>query len=93
MRTIPGAKEYSLQVTFFQDFAAGSVHATLQDLYDSGSTFNFTWRPDSDAVAADNPEFSGSVWIQDYPIGGDHGVNLSSTVTFGVDGAFTEKTA
>jgi hypothetical protein len=93
IRTIPGPKEYALSVEFLQDFAAGSVHRTLQPLYESGSTFAFIWRPDSAAVGADNPEFSGSAWITDYPLGGAHGDNLSSAVTFGVDGAFTESVA
>lgn len=52
----PGLKDATVSVTFFQDFAANSVHAILQPLYQSGGTFALEVRPTSSAVSATNPK-------------------------------------
>jgi len=52
----PGLKDATVTVTFFQDFAASSVHAILQPLYQTGGTFALEVRPTSSAVSATNPK-------------------------------------
>lgn len=51
-----GLKDASIDATFFNDFASGSVWAILQPLYDAGSTFALEVRPDAGAVSATNPK-------------------------------------
>lgn len=50
-----GLRDASIEVTFFQDFAANSVHAILQPLYSSGTTFALEVRPVNAAASATNP--------------------------------------
>jgi len=50
-----GLKDATITCTFFSDFAASSVHATLQPLYQNGSTFSVEVRPTSGARSATNP--------------------------------------
>jgi len=59
-----GLKDGSVDCTFFQDFAAGSVHAILQPLYSSGGTFAVEVRPDSAAASSTNPKltFTGRLY-------------------------------
>lgn len=40
-----GLKDATITATFFQDFAASKVHATLQPLYESGGTFTVVVNP------------------------------------------------
>jgi len=51
-----GLKDATITATFFQDFAANSVHAILQPLYQSGGTFALEVRPDAGAVSSTNPK-------------------------------------
>lgn len=51
-----GFKSATVTATFFSDFAASSVHQTLQPLYDAGGTFGVRVRPTSGSVSSTNPE-------------------------------------
>jgi hypothetical protein len=50
-----GMKDATITCTFFSDFAAASVHYTLQPLYASGGTTTIEVRPTSAARSATNP--------------------------------------
>ena len=50
-----GLGDAKITVQFFQDFAAGKVHATLQPLVGSSSTVQIEIRPTSGARSATNP--------------------------------------
>jgi hypothetical protein len=52
----PGLKDATVTATLFADFAASSVHAILQPLYQSGGTFALEIRPTSSAASATNPK-------------------------------------
>lgn len=63
--TTAGYREYgvgfrtaSITATFFQDYAAASVHQTLQPLYDSGGTFTVNVKPTQSATSSTNPRIS-----------------------------------
>lgn len=80
---IAGLLDWSIDVTFFQDFAAGSVDATLHPIYSGGDSCRVRCRPDSATVGAGNPMWSGDAYITSYqPMGGAHGDNLMTSVTF-----------
>jgi hypothetical protein len=62
-----GLKDATISVTFFQDFAANSVHAILQPLYSSGGTFLVEVRPDATAaVSATNPKATMTARLYSY---------------------------
>jgi hypothetical protein len=61
-----GLKDCTITCTFFQDFAASSVHAILQPLYASGGTFSLEVRPTSAAVSATNPKGTMTARLYSY---------------------------
>jgi len=51
-----GLKDATITVTFFNDYATGSVDQALRPFYESGGTFTIAVRPDAGAaVSATNP--------------------------------------
>lgn len=53
-------------ITFFQDFAAAKVHATLQPLIGSSTTFSLEVRPVNGPRTATNPAFLMTALLFDY---------------------------
>ena len=51
-----GLKDATITATLFADFAASSVHAILQPLYQTGGTFGVEVRPVNTTVSATNPK-------------------------------------
>jgi hypothetical protein len=66
---IPGMKDATVTVSFFNDHAAGSVADTLQPLFTSGGTFALRIKPDVSGTVAytmtarlySNPTLAGAV--------------------------------
>jgi hypothetical protein len=50
-----GFKDATITATFFQDYAAASVHSTLQPLYDAGGTFALYVKADAATTTGTNP--------------------------------------
>ncbi|MGH2710618.1 MAG: radical SAM protein [Actinomycetota bacterium] len=90
---IGGLKDWSVTLQFHQDFAAGEVDATLFPLL--GTTTAVIIRPDnSDGVSATNPNYSGSVLVNDYkPLDGSVGDLAGVSVTWPGAGTLTRATA
>lgn len=90
-RRIAGLKDFNVSVEFNQDFAANKVDATLFGYI--GSTAKWiTIKKESSAAGAVNPRFHGDVLLESYPIGGDVGSLMVSSVTFQGDGLLTRST-
>jgi hypothetical protein len=53
-----GMKDATITVSFFQDYASGSIHSMLQPLYATGGTFVLTVTPTSQPTSATNPKGS-----------------------------------
>lgn len=69
-----GMGDATITLTMFQDFAAGSVDATLWPLSQSGAPFPVTIKPTSAAVSATNPRYDMTGILLSYdPIDGDVG--------------------
>lgn len=64
-----GLKNWSMEFEFNQDFASSALDSILFPLV--GTQVTVTVRPDSAAVGASNPQFSGTGLIQGYPIFGN----------------------
>ena len=71
----------------FDDFAAGSVDATLWPLL--GTSVTFELRPTTAAVSATNPKWTGNILISQAAVGGCVGESAAKGLTFQTSGAFT----
>lgn len=91
----PGLKNWSMDVEFLQDFAAGAVDATLFPLV-GAVPFPIEARPTSAAVGATNPKYTGNAVLESYPpIAGEVGTlgTVSATFRSGGGSALTRATA
>lgn len=88
---IGGLKSGSLAVTFNDDYAAGSVDATLWAAL--GTVVTFVVRPVATAVSATNPNYSGSILISQHSVGGGVGELASKSLTFQTSGTVTRATS
>jgi hypothetical protein len=75
-----GLGDAKMTVQFFQDFAAGKVHSTLQPLIGSSSTVAVEIRPTSGARSATNPAALMQGLLMNYTMLGG-GVGDASTIT------------
>src|SRR5690242_10329509 len=75
-----GLGDAKITVQFFQDFAAGKVHATLQPLIGSTSTVQVEVRPTSAARSTTNPAAVMQGLLMNYSMLGG-GVGDASTIT------------
>ncbi len=83
---LAGIKDWSFDVSYRQDFAAGNVDAILWPLV-GAAAFAIIFRPDSGAKSASNPEFTGNALLSTYnPISGTHGDTAAAPATFVADG-------
>ena|SRR6266540_1849936 len=80
---IKGLGDATIEVTMFQDFAAGKVHATLQPLVGSTTPFTIEVRPTSQARSATNPAAVMTALLMNYNmLDGDVGDASEITATF-----------
>ena len=87
-----GLKDWSVDVTWHQDFAAGKVDATLFALV--GTTVCVEMRPQNICSTAQNPIYSGIGVIESYnPMGGSVGALLDAPTTIQSAGALARATA
>lgn len=75
-----GLGDAKITVQFFQDFAAGKVHATLQPLIGSSSTVTVEVRPTSAARSTTNPAAVLNALLMNYNMLSG-GVGEASTIT------------
>jgi hypothetical protein len=76
-----GLKDWSVDVTFHQDFGATAVDKTLFSIV--GTTVCVEIRPQNICSTAINPIYSGIAVIESYnPLGGSVGALLDAPVTF-----------
>ena len=89
---VGGLKSGSLQLNFFQDFAAGSVDATLWPLINTIGTVII--KPTGTAVSATNPSYQIPILISQYqPFASSVGDAATLSVTFPTSGTVTRATA
>lgn len=72
-----------ISATFFQDFAAGSVDATLHSLQGSNTPFVVIVKPVNEAASATNPEYKMEGILPEYkPLSNTVGQASTAAVTF-----------
>jgi hypothetical protein len=91
---IPGLKNWGLEVTFLQDYAAANVDATLFPLI-GAAAFSITVRPvKGTVVGPTNPNFIGNAVLASYPpLTGGVGALGEATASFKCSGALARNTA
>ncbi len=78
-----GLKNSTMTVTFRQDYAAGTVDASLDVMYDLTAAFAYVLRPDAAVKGVNNPEFTGNTILQTYnAVGGSVGDQAQTSATF-----------
>lgn len=89
-----GIEDWTITVTFLQDFAATKVDATMALIGGVGHTpFGIECGADGAAVSTTNPRFSGTAILASYkPLGGAHGNNLEAQATFRPASQLTRRT-
>jgi hypothetical protein len=89
---IGGLKQASLTLNFMQDFAAGSVDATLNPLL--GSIATVIIKPTSGTVTATNPTYTMTALVTQYsPFASSVGDIATLSVTWPVSGSVVRATA
>ncbi|MFF5988138.1 hypothetical protein [Prauserella flavalba] len=86
-----GLKSGTLTIEFLDDFAASEVDATLWPLF--GTVVTFLVRPDGGAVSATNPNYTGSVLIQQHAVGGSINEMAMKSVTYPTSGVVNRATS
>ncbi len=90
---LPGLIDWSIDVTFRQDFAAALVDVTLFALV-GAAAFTIEVRPTSAAASVTNPKYTGNALLGSYnPIAGTVGDTANAPVTLVGDDTLTRGTA
>src|SRR5262245_7578079 len=67
-RFLPGLKDLETTMLFNADYAASSVDATLYTPWDDGTSVAINTRPDAGAIAATNPEYQSTQYVESYTV-------------------------
>ncbi|HUS95944.1 MAG TPA: hypothetical protein VMX97_04295 [Hyphomicrobiaceae bacterium] len=92
---ICGLRDWSVDVSFVQDFAAASVDATIWGVYNGSSPVQIAIRKSkTDSLSATNPSYNGNVLLTDYsPIDGSVGDEAETSVSFVAAGDLSRSTS
>lgn len=91
----PGLHTWSVTARFYQDFAAGQVYEALENMRLNRTKASIVMKANASlATSQTNPAYSGTAFISSLrPIGGTHGDNLITEVTFSAGSDLTTLTA
>lgn len=91
---LAGLREGTFGINFLNDYAAGSVDATLWPLFSSGTgVTTFSTRKDAGAIAVTNPEYSGSIVVTQHKTGATVGELATMDVSWPTTAAIARATA
>ncbi len=91
---LAGLADWTLSVTFAQDFAGGAVDVTLFPLVGAAPFPILIFAVDTDAVSATNPSYAGNAVMGTYqPVQGTIGDTAFVNATFPSAGALTRATS
>ena len=90
---LPGLIDWTVDISFRQDFAASEVDITLFALV-GAAAFAIEFRPTTAVASATNPKYTGNALLGSYnPITGTVGDTANAPVTLTGDGLLTRGTA
>jgi hypothetical protein len=91
-RRIAGLADNSVSFEFLQDYASGSVEATIFPLL--GTAVACEVRPVNTSVSATNPKYNFSVLVAEWtPLNGSVGSLATASVTWPISGEITKSTS
>lgn len=89
---IGGLADNSITLEFHQDYASGSIEATIYPLL--GTTTSVVVKPNGSTTSATNPAYTSTVLVSEWtPLNGAVGELATASVTWPVSGAITKTTA
>ena len=89
---IGGLADNSITLEFHQDYASGSIEATIYPLL--GTTTSVVVKPNGSTTSASNPAYTSTVLVSEWtPLNGAVGELATASVTWPVSGAITKATA
>lgn len=89
---VAGLGDHSITLSFHEDFAAASVHATVYPL--RGTTTSVNVKPVTGTTTSTNPSFSMTVLVTEWPtLNGAVGDLATADVTWPVSGSITKTTS
>lgn len=87
-----GLKSGTLTVEFLDDFASGSVDATVWAAFNTGTAIAIAVRPVNTTIAATNPEYQFNILPNQWNMGGTLGEMAGKSLTFPLTGSITRDT-
>jgi hypothetical protein len=88
---IGGLADNSITLEFHQDYASGSIEATVYPLL--GTTTTVVVKPNGGTTSATNPSYTSTVLVAEWtPLNGAVGELATASVTWPVSGAITKAT-
>jgi hypothetical protein len=89
---VGGLADNSITLEFHQDYASGSIEATVYPLL--GSTTTVVVKPNGSSTSTTNPSYTSTVLVSEWtPLNGAVGELATASVTWPVSGAITKATA
>lgn len=90
-----GLRQWSMDVTFFQDFDSGSVDSILWDIINNDKFVTLWVKPDKNAaISTTNPQYTGKAVLPAHsPLSGSIGDVSTISVTFNSSGQLTRNTS
>ncbi len=89
---IGGLADNSITLEFHQDYASGSIEATIYPLL--GTTTSVVVKPNGTTTSATNPSYTATALVSEWtPLNGAVGELATASVTWPVSGAITKATA
>lgn len=89
---IGGLADNSITLEFHQDYASGSIEATIYPLL--GTTTSVVVKPNGSSTSATNPSYTATALVSEWtPLNGAVGELATASVTWPVSGAVTKATA
>jgi len=84
-----GLKKGTYNITLLDDFASGSVDATVWSAFNTGTAVAVATRPVNTTIATTNPEYQFNILPNQWNIGGTLGEMAGKTLSYPITGAIT----
>lgn len=85
-------KQGTVAMEFLDDFASGSVDATLFSAFNTGTAVAVAVKAVNGAISTTNPEYQFNVLPHQWGVGGSLGEMAPKSVTLNITGAITRDT-
>jgi hypothetical protein len=87
-----GLKSGTYTIEVLDDFASGSIDATIWGAFNTGTAVAVAVRPVNGAIATTNPEYQFNVLPRIWNMGGSLGEMAAKSLTYPITGAITRDT-